>query len=170
VEKFSRIKSKEVGTSEKKNPPPKPHCIAQRELRKKVYEVEKKQRETYKPPLLSDYGRSLDKSYKALLKAKRAGKNVAQLRQQSKQSIDPLVVDDDCTNAQGGPIDREALQNFMNTTGLTPQQLIGGGSIPIANFYIYQTYEYGSSLVNCKTLSSLGYANILIKQVVLKSV
>jgi hypothetical protein len=96
--------------------PPKPHCIAQRELRKKVYEVEKKRRETHKPPLLSDYERSLDKSYKALLKAKRAEKNVTQLRQQSKQSIDPLVVDDDCTNAQGGPIDREALQNFMNTT------------------------------------------------------
>ena len=35
-----------------------------------------------------------------------------------------LVVGDDYTNAQGGPIDREALQDFMDTTGLTPQQLI----------------------------------------------
>jgi hypothetical protein len=60
-----------------------------------------------------DYERSLNKSYKASLKAKRAGKDVAQLGQQSLQSIDPLVVEDDCTDAQGGPIDREELQNFM---------------------------------------------------------
>jgi len=70
--------------------------------------VEKKWCEARKPPPLSDYERSLDKSYKASLKAKRAGKDVPQLGQQSKQSIDPLVVEDDCTRAQGGPIDREA--------------------------------------------------------------
>ena len=68
----------------------------------------------------------------------RAGKDVAQLRRQSKQSIDPLVVEDDCTNAQGGPINKEALQDFMHTIGLTPQQLIGGGSIPTTNFDIYR--------------------------------
>ena len=68
---------------------------------------------------LSDYECSLDKSYKASLKAKRAGKDVAQLGQQSKQSIDPLVVAGDFTNAPCGPIDKEALQDFMATTGLT---------------------------------------------------
>ena len=68
MEKFSRFKSKEVGTLEKN--PPKSHYIAQRELRKRVSEVEKKRREAHKPPPLSDYERSLDKSYKASLKAK----------------------------------------------------------------------------------------------------
>ena len=55
----------------------KPHYIAQRELRKKINEREKKQRDTRKPSPLSDYERSLDKSYKASLKVKRAGKDVA---------------------------------------------------------------------------------------------
>ena len=88
---------------------PKPHYTAQRELRKKINEREKKQRDARKSLPLSDYDCSLDKSYKASLKAKRAGKDVAQLGQQSKQSIDPLVVEDDSTAAQGDPIDREAL-------------------------------------------------------------
>jgi hypothetical protein len=117
--------------------PLKPHYIAEQELRKKVTEVEKKWREARKPPPLSNYECSLDKSYKASLKAKRAGKDVARLGHQSRQSIDPLVVEDDCTNAQGSPIDREALQDFMDTTSLTPQQLIGRGSIPTTNFDIY---------------------------------
>ena len=56
---------------------PKPHYIAQQELRKKINEREKKQHEARKPSSLSDYERSLDKSYKASLKAKRAGKDVA---------------------------------------------------------------------------------------------
>ena len=56
---------------------PKPHYIAQRELRKKINEPEKKQRDERKPSPLLDYERSLNKSYKASLKAKRAGKDVA---------------------------------------------------------------------------------------------
>ena len=52
---------------------------------------------------------------------KRAGKDVAQLRQQSKQSIDPLVVEGDFINAQGGPINKEALEDIMATTGLTAE-------------------------------------------------
>jgi len=56
---------------------PKPHYIAQRELRKRVSEVEKKRCEACKPSPLLDYERSLDKSYKALLKTKRAWKDVA---------------------------------------------------------------------------------------------
>ena len=52
----------------------------------------------------------------------------------------------------------------MTTTGLTPQQLIGGGSIPTANFDIYQTYEYGRSLVNPKSLSSLGMQMFLLNK------
>jgi hypothetical protein len=92
---------------------PKLHYIAKRELRKKINEREKMQRDARMPSPLSDYECSLDKSYKESRKAKRAGKDVAQLGQQSKQSINPLVVEGDCANAQGGPIDKEALTNFM---------------------------------------------------------
>jgi hypothetical protein len=53
--------------------PPKPHYIAQRELKKKINEHEKIQLDARKPSSLSDYERSLDKSYKESRKAKRAG-------------------------------------------------------------------------------------------------
>jgi len=122
---------------------PKPHYIAQQELRKKINEREKKQHEARKPSPLSDYERSLDKSYKASLKAKRAGKDVAQLGQQSKQSIDLLGVEGDFTNALCGPIDKEALQDFMVTTGLIAEQLMGEASIPTGDYDIYRTYVYG---------------------------
>ena len=101
-----------------------------------------------KPSPLSDYERSLDKSYKTSLKVKRAGKDVAQLGQQSKKSISPLIVEGDFTNAQGGPINKEALEDFMATIGLTAEQLMGGASIPIGDYDIYRTYVYGQSLVN----------------------
>jgi hypothetical protein len=52
----------------------------------------------------------------------------------------------------------------MDTTGLTPQQQNGGGSIPIANFDIYQTYEYSRRLVNPKSLSSLGTQIFLLNK------
>jgi hypothetical protein len=52
----------------------------------------KKVCEICKAPPLSDYNRSLYKSYKAMKKAKRAGKDVAQLGQQSLQSMNLLVV------------------------------------------------------------------------------
>ena len=63
--------------------------------KEKINEHEKKQCDARMPSPLSDYECSLDKSYKASLKAKRAGKDVAQLEQQSKQSIDLLAVEDD---------------------------------------------------------------------------
>ena len=47
--------------------------------KEKINKREKKQCEAHKPSPLSDYEHSLDKSYKASLKAKRAGKDVAQL-------------------------------------------------------------------------------------------
>jgi hypothetical protein len=56
---------------------------------------------------------------------KRVGKAVTQLGQQSKQSIDPLVVEGDCANGQGSLIDKKAPEDFMATTGLTAEQLMG---------------------------------------------
>ena len=150
--RFSRIKSKEVGTGEK----PAKAALHSSTRTKKINEREKKQRDARKPSPLSDYECSLDKSYKASLKVKRVGKDVAQLRHQSKQSTAPLVVEGAFTNAQGGPIDKEALEDFMATTGLTAEQLMGGASIPTGDYDIYRTYVYGHSLVNPKYYSSLG--------------
>ena len=120
------------------------------------------------PSPLLDYERSLNKSYKASQKAKRAGKDVAQLGQQSKQSINPLVVEGDFTNAQGGPINKEALEDFMATTGLTAEQLMGRASIPTGDYDIYRTYVYGQSLVNPKYYSSLGTQMFLLNKWYLK--
>jgi hypothetical protein len=50
---------------------------------------------------------------------KRAGKDVAQLGMQAKQSVDPLFVGDDFAKAQGGQLDYSELEEFMLTTGLT---------------------------------------------------
>jgi hypothetical protein len=126
--------------------PPKSHYIAQRELRKKINEREKQQPDARKPSPLLDYERSLDKSYKESRKAKRA---VAQLRQQSKQSMDPLVVEGDCANAQGSPIDKEALEDFMATTGLTAEQLMG------EHRYQQETMIFTGPMCMARVLSTL---------------
>ena len=68
----SIVKKKEL----MKNPP-KPQYIARQELRRKINQFEKQKRDARKPSPLWDYDRSLNKSYKESLKAKRAGKDVA---------------------------------------------------------------------------------------------
>jgi hypothetical protein len=80
--------------------------------------------------------------------------------------VDPLVVEDDCTNAQGGPIDLEQLNSFMNITGLTPEQLMDEeASILKAKCVdILCTYKYGRSLVNPKSWSSLGTQMYLLNK------
>ena len=94
---------------QRRNPTKPQFALPRQELRRTINERDKMLRERKKPSPLSDYEHSLNKSYKASQNAKRARKDVAQLGQQSLQSIDPLVVEDDCTNAQDCPIDREAL-------------------------------------------------------------
>jgi len=87
-------------------------------LRNKVDQLESEWHEKAKPPPLSDYYHSLSKSYKA---AKKAGKDVVQLGQQSLQSFDLLIVHDD---RHGGVIDEEALNALMETTSLTRTELL----------------------------------------------
>jgi hypothetical protein len=60
-----------------KNPPKLQFALPRQELRRKINERVKMLRERCKPLPLSDYEWSLDKSYKASQKAKRAGKDVA---------------------------------------------------------------------------------------------
>jgi hypothetical protein len=103
-----------------------------------------------------------------LRKPKRAGKDVAQLGLQSKQSIDPLIVEGDCAITKGGLIDKEALEDFMATTGLTAEQLMGGALILTSDYDIYQTYVYGQSLVSPKYYSALGTQMFLLNKWYLK--
>jgi hypothetical protein len=79
------------------------------------------------------------------VKARRAGKDVAQLEQQSKQSIDPLIVEGD----------------FI---GLTREQLAEGAPIPTSGYDKYQTYVYGQSLVNPDNYSQLGTQMFLLNK------
>ena len=58
----------------------------------------------------------------------------------------------------------DQLSSFMDTTGLTPQQLMGGASISIAKFDIFRTYKYGRSLVNPKSWRSLGTQMFLLNK------
>uniref|UniRef100_A0A0E0LSW9 Uncharacterized protein n=1 Tax=Oryza punctata TaxID=4537 RepID=A0A0E0LSW9_ORYPU len=116
------------------------------ELRKLVIQYEKARRERNKSPPRSDYERSLDKSYKESKRTKKQGKDVAQLGMQSKQTIEPLVV-------QQLPIeyDHDALIQMMKDTALTREALLGQKSPPKATIDVdtwKTSYVYGRSLVN----------------------
>uniref|UniRef100_A0A0E0K0S9 DUF8039 domain-containing protein n=1 Tax=Oryza punctata TaxID=4537 RepID=A0A0E0K0S9_ORYPU len=90
------------------------------ELRKLVVQYEKIRRERNKSPPRSDYERSLDKSYKESKRTKKQGKDVAQLGMQSKQTIEPLVVQQSHVE-----YDHDALIQMMKDTGLTREALVG---------------------------------------------
>jgi hypothetical protein len=66
--------------------------------KEKIEAKKQKQSDVAKPSPLLDYERSLSKSYKESVKARRVGKDVAQFGHQSKQSIDPLIVEGDFTS------------------------------------------------------------------------
>jgi hypothetical protein len=103
------------------------------------------------------------------VKARRAEKDVAQLGQQSKQSIDPLIVEGDFTSGQGGKeIDKQALEEFMADMGLTHEQLVEGAQIPTSGYDKYRTYVYGQSLVNPDNYSKLGTQMFLLNKLYLE--
>jgi hypothetical protein len=81
------------------------------------------------------------------VKARRAGKDVAQLGLQSKQSIDPLTVEEGEV-IQGAPINPAVVEEFMRDTGLTREQVLDMEMVPIGNYDPFQTYVYGETLVN----------------------
>jgi hypothetical protein len=104
-----------------------------------------------------DYDRSLNKSYEAAQKKKRAGKGVAQLGQQSQQSI-PLVV----PNEYGSNLNLleevggyEVFLWFYQDTGLDlAQVLVEGPSAPEVD--PYKKFELGQILYNPEKLGELG--------------
>jgi hypothetical protein len=98
------------------------------------------------------------------VKARRAGKDVAQLGQQSKQSIDPLIVEDG-EIVEGVPIDKAAIEEFLANIGLTREQVLDlGMTIPTSNYDPYRTYKYGQSLVNPDHYKSLGTQIFLLNK------
>uniref|UniRef100_A0A0E0LYT7 Uncharacterized protein n=1 Tax=Oryza punctata TaxID=4537 RepID=A0A0E0LYT7_ORYPU len=111
-------------------------------------EHEKARRERNKSPPRSDYECSLDKSYKESNRTKKQGKDVAQLGMQSKQTIEPLVV-----QQSQAEYDHDALIQMMKDTGLTRETLMGLKSPPKATVDVDKwktSYVYGRSLVNPK--------------------
>uniref|UniRef100_A0A0E0JJN4 Uncharacterized protein n=1 Tax=Oryza punctata TaxID=4537 RepID=A0A0E0JJN4_ORYPU len=120
------------------------------ELRKLVVHYEKARRERNKSRPRSDYERSLDKSYKESKRTKKQGKDVAQLGMQSKQTIEPLVVQQSHVE-----YDHDALIQMMKDTGLTRETLVGLKSPPKAAVDVdtwKTSYVYGQSLVNPNAL------------------
>ena len=92
---MSRFYDKLKKDQEARRNPEKPYFfVAPDILRKKVASYQQQQRESRKlsKATLTNYDRTLTKSIEAAQKKKRAGKGVAQLGQQSHQSVPPLVV------------------------------------------------------------------------------
>ena len=73
-----------------------------------------------KPPLMSDYDRSITKSWEK--KSNRRYNQVPQLGEQPKQSVPPLVVLSK---------EDEATAKFVKETNLTKAQLLGQEKIPV---------------------------------------
>ena len=95
--------------------PEKPYLYLPPDLLRK--KVDQKKRESQKTLPKSDYDRSLTKSFEAAQKKTRPGKGVAQLRQQSQQSVLPLVRNEYGSNLDLD-VDFEELARFYEETGL----------------------------------------------------
>jgi hypothetical protein len=161
---FKKLKTER----EAKRNPEKPYLLLRPEdLRQRVEAEQKKRREAQKESSsLSDYDRTLRKSIEEeKKKEKRARKGVAQLGEQSKQSVPPLVIG----NEYGSNIDVldqqipadlkiEELEIFFAETGLSLAQMIAGAPIESAPQIDHwqKEYTYGKSLYNPAALSKLG--------------
>ena len=93
-------------------------------LRKKV---DQKKQESQKTLPKSDYDRSLTKSFEAAQKKTRVGKCVAQLGQQSQQSVPPLVVRNEYGSNLDLDVNFEELAQFYEETGLDLAQVLAEG-------------------------------------------
>ena len=141
---MSRFYDKLKKDQEARRNPEKPYFfIAPDILRKKVASYQQQQRESRKPSksTLTDYDRTLTKSIEAAQKKKRTGKGVAQLGQQSHQSVPPsLVVSNEYDSNLGlmhqanipPDIDLDHLGEFIEETGLDLYQMFGDGNIESA--------------------------------------
>ena len=85
------VSSKKVKKQRKaRENPKKPYFYLPPDLLR--MKVDQKKRESQRTLPKSDYNHSLTKSFEAVQKKTRAGKGVAQLGQQSQQSVPPLII------------------------------------------------------------------------------
>ena len=123
-------------------------------LRKKV---DQKKRESEKTLPKLDYDRSLTKWFEAAQKKKtRPGNGVAQLGQQSQQSVPPLVIRNEYgSNLDLLDVDFEDLVRFYEETGLDLAQVLAKGpSAPKVD--PWKKFEHGKSLCNLEAVGELG--------------
>lgn len=72
------------------------------------------------------------------MQREQAGKDVAQLGMQSKQSIEPLVIEDESRKAQGDPIVvLDQLEEFLASAGMTKEQLRDESKMPKLEYDIF---------------------------------
>ena len=126
--------------------PEKPYFYLPPDLLRKT--VDQKKWESQKTLPKSDYDRSLTKSFEAAQKNTRAGKGVAQLGQQSQQSIPPLVIHNEYgSNLDLQDVNYEELVRFYEDTGLDLAQVLAEGpSAPKVD--PWKKFEHGKRLCN----------------------
>ena len=119
---FEKVKKQQ----ETRENPEKPYFYLPPDLLRK--KVDQKKRESQKTLPKSDYDRSLTKSFEAAQKKTRAGKGVAQLGQQSQQSVPALVIHNKYgSNLDLLDVDFEDLVQFYEDTGLDLAQVLAEG-------------------------------------------
>jgi hypothetical protein len=161
---------------ERRNPEKSYFFVAPDILRKKVASYQQQQRESRKPSkaTLTDYDRTLTKSIETAQKKKQAGKGVAQLGQQSHQSVPLLVVGNEYGSNLGLmhqaniplDVDLDHLGEFIEETGLDLYQMFGHGNIKSAQEVDLwkKKFVLGQSLYNPETLGDLGTQMYLLNK------
>ena len=126
--------------------------------------VDQKKRESQKTMPKSDYDRSLTKSFEAARKKTRPGKGVAQLGQQSQQSVPPLVIRNEYGSNLGLlDIDFEDLVQFYEDTGLDLAQVLAEGPSAL-KVHPWKKFEHRKSLYNPEALGELGTQMYLLNK------
>ena len=174
---MSRFYDKLKKNQEARRNPEKPYFfVAPDILRKRVASYQQQQRESRKPSksTLTDYDRTLTKSIEAAQKKKRTGKGVAQLGQQSHQSVPPLVVSNEYGSNLGlmhqtnipPDVDLDHLGEFIEEAGLDLYQMFGDRNIEsAAEVDIWKKkLVLGQSLYNPQALGDLGTQMYLLNK------
>ena len=154
---FKKVKKQR----EARENPEKPYFYLPPDLLRK--KVDQKKRESKKTLPKSDYDRSLTKSFEAAQKKSRPGKGVAQLGQQSQQSVPPLVVRNEYGSNLNLDVDFEELARFYEETGLDLAQVLAEEPSAL-KVDPWKKFECGKSLYNPEALGELGTEMYLLNK------
>lgn len=143
--------------------PQKEVVLTRAQLRQKASEYQQSLREARKASPLSDYDRSLQKTYEKELKKKSTGRGIPQLGQHSQQQIEPLVINDQYGSNVHIPL--EQLNDFLADAGLDANQCLLNAPIETAVVVdTWKKYEYGKPLWNPTEYSKLGTQMFLLNK------